>query len=100
MSTSTEITLVNGSRLVVDNGAEALRLIWERGATRDQAPERNCDLTPDDLVTLMSVLARDGRRRFGSDTAHRVELAVRGAIHAAEPRTSPRLTPGAPDTET
>jgi hypothetical protein len=97
---STEVWLSNGSRLVVDDGTEALRLIWERGAQPEGEVKRNCDLTPDDLVTLMSVLARDSRRRWGADIAHRVELAVRAAVHAADPRSTPRAAIGAPDADT
>jgi hypothetical protein len=79
VSTSTEIRLANGSRMVVDriSTAHRLRLIWERGEHPAGEPKRNCDLSPDDAVLLMSVLARDARQVFGDDVAHLIELAVR-----------------------
>jgi hypothetical protein len=87
MSTSTEITLSNGSRIVVDRPAfptPVLRLIWERGEQPAGEPKRNCELSPDDLVKLMSLLARDARRVFGDGVAHGIEIAVRGAVRTPQ----------------
>lgn len=78
MSTSTEINLDNGTRLVIDRpgSADVIRLLWERGEHRSGEPKRNCDLNASDMTLLMALLARDARRVFGNVVAHAIEIVV------------------------
>jgi len=80
---SLELTLANGARLVVDDGPEALRLVYDGGVDAFGV-KRNCDLNPDDALTLMVMLASSVRRRFGPEQAWRIAQAVARALSGSE----------------
>lgn len=82
--------MANGGVVVLEDGLEgALRLALSACAQ---------DFNPDDALLLLSMFARDCRRRWGPEVCHRIEIAVRTALHDADPRATPRLAVGAPDT--
>jgi len=79
---STEVRLVNGARLVVDNGSAGLLLTYDGGAPNPDGSKRNCYLEAADVERLCRALADASRERWGE--------AVRNLTYPAIRTTNPR----------